>query len=318
MKLDPDHLAILAAVVDAGSVGGGAALVGKSQPSLSRTIAILEARIGEPLFERAHRPLRPTPLGALLAQQGRRILEAGRTASEALAQYRVGRSGLVRVGGTPFFMDGVLAPLIAEFQAQNPDVRIEQRYGYGAELLPLLDADMIDAAISPIARDAPPSGMSVRRLIVGRNVIACRRDHPLRRKRNLSLPDIGGFSWVAPPAGSPLYNDLKSVVASIGLSDLRIAFSGGSLNSVLSMIAASDALTVLPYSVVFSLRKQFAIDALNIRIRHPERDLSIVMRPGEPASPAVRKFERFIRTAFGTLEAAIQHAERRALWQGPD
>jgi DNA-binding transcriptional LysR family regulator len=317
MKLDTEHLMILAAVVDGAGVVEGATTIGKSQPSVSRTIALLEERIGEPLFDRARRPLKPSELCETLAAQGRRVLEAQRAAAEALDRHRTGKAGVLRVGGSPFFMDGVVAPRIAEFQMQNPDVRIEQRYGYAAELLPLLIDGALDAAIMPVHRASAPIGLRLVHLLPGRNVITCRHGHPLLRKRGLALPDIGAYSWVAPPAGSPLYNDLKSVVAAIGLTDLRIAFSGGSLNAVLSMISASDALTVLPYSVVFSLRRAFAIEALNIRIEHPERDLCIVMRD-EPASQLQRKFERFTKSAFSALHETILHAERKALWLGSD
>ena len=101
------------------------------------------------------------------------------------------------------------------------------------------------------------------------------------------------------------------MVAAIGLTDLRIAFSGGSLNAVTSMIAASDALTVLPYSVVFSLRRAFGIEALNIRIEHPERDLCMVLRD-DPAAQILRRFERFTKATIAALEATILHAERKA------
>jgi DNA-binding transcriptional LysR family regulator len=317
MKLDPEHLVILAAVVDNGGVVEGAASIGKSQPSVSRTLALLEARIGEPLFDRARRPMKPSELCETLAAQGRRVLEAQRAATEALDRHRSGKAGVLRVGGSPFFMDGVVAPRIAEFQMQHPDVRIEQRYGYAPELLPLLMDGALDVAIMPVHRASAAPGLRLVHLLPGRNVIACRQGHPLLRKRSLALPDIGTYSWVAPPAGSPLYNDLKSVVAAIGLTDLRIAFSGGSLNAVLSMIAASDALTVLPYSVVFSLRRAFSIEALNIRIEHPERDLCIVLRD-DPTSQVLRKFERFTKAAFVALEETILHAERKALWLGGD
>jgi DNA-binding transcriptional LysR family regulator len=315
MKIDPGQLMILAAVVDAGGVMEGAATIGKSQPSVSRTLALLEARIGEPLFDRTRRPLKPSELCETLATLGRRVLEAQRAATDALDGHRSGKAGVLRVGGSPFFMDGVVAPRIAEFQMQNPDIRIEQRYGYAPDLLPLLMGGALDAAIMPVYRASIPERLRLVHLLPGRNVIACRQGHPLLRKRNLALPDIAHYSWVAPPAGSPLYNDLKSVVAAIGLTDLRLAFSGGSLNAVMSMIAASDALTVLPYSVVFSLRRAFMIDALNIRIDHPERDLCIVLRD-EPAGPLLRKFERFTTSAFAALENTILHAERKVLWLG--
>lgn len=41
MKLDENHLLCLAAVVEAGSVTEGAALIGSSQPAVSRVLSLL-------------------------------------------------------------------------------------------------------------------------------------------------------------------------------------------------------------------------------------------------------------------------------------
>ncbi len=316
MKIDPSHLEILAAVVDRGGVTEAAAHLGKSQPSLSRTLAQLERRIGEALFQRGHRPLRPTELGSMLAAQGRRIAEAGAAAGASLTQYRAGRAGVVRVGGTPFFMDGVVSSIIAGFQQQNPDVRIDQQYAYAPELQDMLRNGSIDLAICPVRQGAKAEGLTQVQLLPGRNVIACRRDHPLLRKRAPALTDIGDYSWIAPPQGSPLYNDLKSVLTRIGLPDFKVAFSGGSLGSVLNMIAASDSLTVLPYSVVFALRRNFAIEALNIQLDHPERHLSTLSRADGQPTPAARRFEKHIVAAFAAMQHAIVHAEKKAIWRG--
>ena len=84
MKLDPRHLEILAAIVESGGLTEGAAQLGRSQPSVSRSIATLEARVGQPLFEPRRRPLRPTELGLSLAAEGKKILEAGRAASRGI------------------------------------------------------------------------------------------------------------------------------------------------------------------------------------------------------------------------------------------
>jgi DNA-binding transcriptional LysR family regulator len=115
--------------VDHGGLTEGAAALGKSQPSVSRTLAQLEARIGAPLFKPGRRPLQATELGEALADQGRAILKASRASSDMVARHLTGHTRLVRVGGTPIFMDGVISAMIALFQQQMPDVRVDQSYG---------------------------------------------------------------------------------------------------------------------------------------------------------------------------------------------
>jgi len=315
MKIAADQLEMLAVIVAAGSVSRGASELGKTQPSVSRSIKLLEARIGEPLFVPGRRPLQPTELCRLLAAQGRTIVEAGRAANHTLAQFRQGRSGVVRLGGTPFFMDGVIAGMTAELQKAHPQVGVHQDYAYVPELKLRLTNGAIDLAVCPMVPDeiAPP--FSFRRLLRGRNVIACRADHPLTRRAGVRPEDIAHYPWVAPPAGSPLLKDLEATCAALGVGDISISATGGSLGSVLSMTAASDALTVLPVSVVFAMRHTFALAVVSVRIDHPERDLGILTLADASPSPAVRRYVRFLAERVAGLQSTIEHFERTAAWR---
>ena len=71
MIIDPRHLEQISVIVDTGTLQAAADRIGTSQPALSRMIRTLEARLGTRLFERDRRPLRVTPMGIELANQGR-------------------------------------------------------------------------------------------------------------------------------------------------------------------------------------------------------------------------------------------------------
>ena len=103
MKLDERHLIQLAAVINAGGVTEGAELLGMTQPAVSRTLALLEKRLGEPLFVKGRRPLRPTPFGRALADHGQAMLEPG---------------AFLRQGPRDIAEAGRLAPRMA--QSQQP------------------------------------------------------------------------------------------------------------------------------------------------------------------------------------------------------
>ncbi|TBZ03553.1 LysR family transcriptional regulator, partial [Rhizobium leguminosarum bv. viciae] len=286
MKIDERHLVQLAAVVKTGGVTEGAALLGLSQPAVSRTLSMLEARIGEPLFLKGRRPLQPTPLGRALADHGQTMLSASRKASDVVESFRAGRSGVVRVGGTPFFMDALIAGMIAEFQNLHPDVRIDQTYGYFPDLRAALNADQIDLAICPIDILDEGSGLEFQQILPGRNVVACRVTHPLLLKRRPQPAHLLDFPWVAPPPGSPLLTDLRSMLLSFGATEVKIRYSGGSLMSVVHYMKAADALTIMPHSVVFALRNEKSITALPVPIPHSERALGLLKRSDAPRTPA--------------------------------
>lgn len=315
MKFDPRHLEILAAIVDQGGLTEGARMLGRSQPSVSRTLAQLEARIGAPLFHPGKRPLQPTSLGLAMAEQGRAVLKANRTAGEIAARYRIGHSGLARVGGTPIFMDGVLAPMIAQFQQSYPDVRIDQSYGYADALIEGLRNGSFEMAIVPLRPDSVPPDLHFQPVLPSRNVIACRTGHPLTRRRLVTLADIAEYPWIAPPTESPLYRDLHRALSRIGARDFRISFSGGSLASVIGVLAGSDSLTVLPYSVAFLMRPQSQVTALSLEIGHPERHLGILAMPRQDPNPAAKRFRGFITAQFEALSNRIARRRKEQLWR---
>ncbi len=310
MKLDSEHLEILAAIVEKGGLTEGADALGKSQPSVSRSMALFEERIGMPLFEPGRRPLRPTELGASLARLGARIRNANQEASLLVQRFRQGLAGRLRVGGSPIFMDGVIAAMIAEFQSRHSDVQIDQSYGYLDGLEAGLRNGGLDLAILPLHPAQVPLDMEFTPLLSGNNVITCRAGHPLTRRRAITLADIEPFAWIAPPANSPLYRDLQRALKSIGQEDFRVSFSGGTLASIQSVLTGSDTLTVLPYSVVFLSRRNMALEALPLKIDHPDRQLGLLTVTDRQSPPAVRQLTTFLQGECQRLQARMDHEQQ--------
>jgi len=310
MKLDPNHLEILHAIVDRGGLTEGAAALGKSQPSVSRTLAKLEDRIGVKLFEPGRRPLAPTALCLALAQEGRKIQHAGRAASHIMDDYQRGKTGAVKVAGTPFFMDGVISELLAAFQSAAGGVRIDQSYGFPADLLARLNDGGLDLVVMPMRENSVPDNFTFRRILPARNVIACRSEHPLVGNASIRMNDIVDYAWLAPPADSPLYHDLRNALESIGVKEIQISFTGGSLSAIVNMLARSDALTVLPYSVVYMLKRKNALTNLSIRIGDPDRHLGILTNNDAKLSPQAERLRDYLIAKFKTLGKNIQRAKR--------
>lgn len=306
MKLDPRHLEILAAIVDEGGLTEGAAALGKSQPSVSRTLSMLEQRLGAELFEAGRRPLRATELGLMLAEEGRRISQSGARASDLIRDHKSGALGAVRLAGSPIFLDGVIAPVLALFQSAHPQIRIDQGYGYAPEIVAKLRNGTLDVGIVPMRTSEVHEGLETFQIMQGKNVIACRVGHPLARKASLDLEEIASQPWIAPPPESPLYHDLRAVLSGIGVRDFRVSFSGGSLASVTNVLSNSDALTVLPFAVVHMLRKQNALTSLPFPIGDPDRHLHVLTRAGDRSAPSTTRLLKFVQKEFQSLTQSMQ------------
>lgn len=309
MNLDPKHLMYLAEIYDCGGFTEAALSLRTSQPGLSRIVKSLEERIGEPLFSRTRKPLQLTPIGKRLVDQGRAIRTATKRGSESVDRIRSGEEGELRIGGTPFLLDGFISSLIAEFQVVRANVTIQLSHGYTDELISQLIGDRLDVALCPVDLLDPETGLEFTPLIPGRNMVACRVGHPLRSKKDISPKDLFDYPWVAPPPNSPLNADLKNALSSVDASYINVVASGGGLGSVVNYIVHTNCLTILPHIVVFALRRQGSISALPLELHHPNRTLGILAPHTSAMMPVVEKLSSHLKTRIGAMLEQIQQHE---------
>lgn len=118
-----DEFAVFLAVLETGSLAGAARRLRRSPPAVTRTLAALEARIGERLVERTTRRLAVTDAGRRLAAAARPVL-AGYEA--AVAQSEAGAlRGHLRVSAPLVFGRRHMAPVVAAFLEAHAEVTAE-------------------------------------------------------------------------------------------------------------------------------------------------------------------------------------------------
>ncbi len=100
----------------------------------------------------------------------------------------------------------------------------------------------------------------------------------------------------------------------IGLSEVTIRYSGGSLMSVVNYMSETNALAVLPFSVVFAQRTENRITALPLELPQPNRSLGILRLTGRARSQAADHFALHLSTAFEDLKHLIKRHENAVVW----
>jgi len=76
------------------------------------------------------------------------------------------------------------------------------------------------------------------------------------------------------------------------------------------VLAGSDALTVLPYSVVFLSRRTVPLETLPLKIDHPDRQLGVLTMAERQGPPAVRQFNAFLQAECERLQARMDHEQQ--------
>jgi DNA-binding transcriptional LysR family regulator len=119
-----DAMSILLAVVDAGSLSAAARRLGTPLPTVSRKVAELEAHLHTRLLHRTTRQLALTEAGAAYVAACRRILDdVGEAERIATGEYAAPK-GELAVTAPIVFGRLHIVPVVAEFLAQYPAIRI--------------------------------------------------------------------------------------------------------------------------------------------------------------------------------------------------
>lgn len=195
-----DELAVLAAVVDQGSLIGAARRLRRSPPAVTRALAALEHRVGARLIERTTRRLSATEAGRALAAQSRAVLRAYDEAVADISPAPV--RGLLRVTAPVQFGKRHVAPLVSAFLGRFPESQVElvlhDRY------LDLIEEDLDVAvrigALSDSSLLVRRVG-EVRRLVVASPGYLARRGTPAKPSELTAHDTIfgtstwGGLEW---------------------------------------------------------------------------------------------------------------------------
>jgi LysR family transcriptional regulator for bpeEF and oprC len=112
-------------VVESGSFSRAARDLNVSQPTVSKQVAALEARLGTQLLARNSRALAVTPAGQDYYEATVRILQDLDFVEERVLQGQSAPSGLVRVTLSPAFGRMFVIPRLVDFRNRFPDVAIE-------------------------------------------------------------------------------------------------------------------------------------------------------------------------------------------------
>lgn len=95
-----------------------------STSAVSKRVAALEQRLGVRLLERTTRQAAPTEAGRVLYEHCQRLLSDAALAEEAVAAFRGRMVGTVRVSAPVTFGQMHIAPLVTQFLASHPELRV--------------------------------------------------------------------------------------------------------------------------------------------------------------------------------------------------
>jgi len=112
-------------VVELGSFSKAAVESGMTQPTATKLVAQLEARVGARLLHRTTRGVRPTEIGSQYYDKCREIVRRVEEAEGIAGSLQSRLQGLLRINTSVAFGRRVVLPLLLQFMRRNPELTVE-------------------------------------------------------------------------------------------------------------------------------------------------------------------------------------------------
>ncbi|ONI89623.1 LysR family transcriptional regulator [Actinosynnema sp. ALI-1.44] len=284
------HLAAMAAIADEGSFGRAAARLGYTQSTVSQQIAALERTVGGPVFDRpgGPKPVRITPLGAVVLEHGRDLLARAEKLADAVDRFKAG-GGRIDIGTFQSVSNVILPVVVCRLREEQPDCDI-RLFEEEPDQPRISDLDLLfyDGRIDGDVESA--------KLLDDPYLLVCGNDaFPDGPVQLAQLDDAPMVAWPL-TCDQPL---MEQALAHNGARP-RVVFRSAINETLLSMVRAGMGSAVLPWLAIRGANvesdRQLRVHELCPAL--PVREIYLHWRAGRTQSPlATRAIEIAVEVA---------------------
>jgi len=299
----------IVAVAERRSFARAAELVHLSQPALSRSIQAAEAELGLRLFDRGGQNVVPTRAGEFVVERARRLVFDSRCLERDVGLYANRGLGDTAFGIGPFPAVTFLPALLAGVRRDFPAIGVRVEVSNWQLLLQRLREEDIEFFVAE-TRDLPVDpALKVRALRHEPGGFYVRADHPLARRRSITLEQVWAHGVASVRLPQPVLSTLARLLGLAAPADLSMALECDDVAVLKAVALDSDVVLAAPHAAVASEIADGALQALAVtglpplastmgvvtlrgRTPSPMADLIIRRLPSTEAAPARRTLSR--------------------------
>lgn len=297
--MDSEALQTFVTIHRAGGFSLAAEKLNRSQPAISRRIALLEDEIGAPLFERMAGGVALSDAGRVLLPHAERVLAALKDTADALSALRAGDGGVISLAVVGTLAGTALTGALKRFAKQCPQVEISLRTAVSTEVSDLVRSG--EATIGLRYYEEPSPDLVGVTLKPERLVIASAPTHRLAGKKLRALRDLKDEKWLAfpdpmtrrdPSAGNVFAQFLTRDVAQIQWMPVD------SLTAQKRLVEAGFGIALLPESSITEERKAKALAVISVGDLKAANPVTLITRKDGYLSAASKALLEILRTEF--------------------
>jgi DNA-binding transcriptional LysR family regulator len=273
-------------------------LLGVPQPTLSRSIARLEADLGVPLFSRPGRSIKLTRHGRILVEAAERALAALRGALELLSAEADPEHGRVSLAFLHTLGTDVVPGMLRDFRAIHPHVRFTLAQDSASAMLRMLRDGEVDLCLTAPCPDEPD--------VVAYPLDEQRVDlfvpvgHWLAAAESIPLADAAHEDFICTTSGHGLRLITDELCQSAGFKP-RIVFEGEQVGTIRGLVGAGLGVALLP--ATSTPEPDPAVAAIRITAPKAARTLCLTWLADRRLTEPAAAFGEFVQGYRGQLVA---------------
>ncbi|MGA8259148.1 MAG: LysR substrate-binding domain-containing protein [Arenicellales bacterium] len=276
-----------------GSISRAAEKLFLSQPSVSLQIQALERELETELLERRGPNIRLTPEGHILYEIARPMVQGIDTLPETFAAHCGNlESGELNVAAGESTILYILPEVVKRFADTYPGIDLKLHNVTGRDGMQMLRADEVDFAVGSMLE--VPEDISYHPIFVYRPLLITALDHPLARKKRVTLEDIAPHGLILPPRHLSTWRIVDLVFQQHNLN-YRVALEAGGWEVIKKYVELGLGISIVT-SICISDHDKLA--KIPLHQYFPERSYGVVLRQGKFLSPQARKFIELMAPNF--------------------
>nr|WP_284504483.1 MULTISPECIES: LysR family transcriptional regulator [unclassified Caballeronia] len=288
------------AVVELGSFRKAAEAVNISQPALSRRIDKLEEALGVRLFERTTRSVTLTTVGRAFAPSAEQLLDDLDVALLGIRDVSSSRLGHVTIACVPSVAYYFLPSAVASFHRRFPRIRVKLLDASANEVLSAVISGEADFGVSFMG--SQESEVDFKVLLQEQFVAACRRDHPLARKKRVTWNELYEHEYVSVDKTSGNRLLLDQALSAVSPRAPSVCETRH-VTTMLGLVEAGLGVAAVP-SMAMPGRNHHILTSVPLVDPVVKRRVGIVRRRGRTLTPAAQEFHQTILDMRGDVRSS--------------
>lgn len=307
--LDVRRLEVLLKVVECGSVTAAAAALTYTPSAVSQQLRRLELEVGMPLLQRHARGMVPTEAGHVLAVHARKVFRQMAAAESDLRDIAGLRRGTLELGTFPTVGSSFLPLAVRRFGQMYPSIQFNIRSARLAELIAMLEEGTVGLSLlwDYEWSRVEANQLSLTELFVDPTVLVVANDHPLGRRKAVSMEALATERWIIRSNDHPVVEVLARSALAAGFEP-KISFRANDYQEAQAMVSVGLGIALAPRTAV--VNKHPGVHILSLGDTAPSRRVLVAHRLDRVRAAVEMAFQQVLAEIATTYTP--EHGGRRA------